>query len=124
MMDQGMHVLSQQLLRRIAQHLRSAAIDEGEPALHIHAPDAVTDRVQNRLMLARQCMEFLFGLRLLGNVDAVAEHKRIHARQLQQLVAIGDDAQLARLSPQIKASLVILIRSCFSAAKYASYSAR
>ena len=61
-------------------------------------------------MLARQCIEFFFGVRLLGNVDAVAEHKRIHARQMQQLVAIGDDAQLPGFSPQIKAPLVILIR--------------
>ena len=38
------------------------------------------------------------GQRLLGNDDAVAEHERIHARQLQQLVAISDDAQLTRFS--------------------------
>ena len=61
-------------------------------------------------MLARQRIELLFGLRLLGDVDTVAEHKRIRARELQQLVAISDDAQLARLSTQIKAPLVILIR--------------
>ena len=90
--------------------VRCAAIDEGEPAFHIHAPDTFTDGVQNRLMLARQCIELFFGLRLLGDVDPVAEHKRIRARELQQLVAIGDDAQLARLAPQIKAPLVILIR--------------
>ena len=61
-------------------------------------------------MLARQRIEFLFSLRLIGDIDTVAEYKGIHARQLQPFVAIGNDAQLARFSTQIKAPLVILIR--------------
>ena len=56
-------------------------------------------------MPARERIELVFGLRLLSDVDAMAEDKGIHAREMQQLVAISHDAQLACFSTQIKAPL-------------------
>ncbi len=80
MMDQGMHILAQKFLGRISQQIGAPAIDEGESAGQIHAKNAVSDRVQDGLMLPRKGIKVLFGLRLLGDVGAVAEHKGIGAR--------------------------------------------
>ena len=47
------------------------------------------------LRLAAERAELVFGADLLGDVDAEAEHVRLAAGDVDELVAVGDDADFA-----------------------------
>ena len=78
-----------------AEHLRGGGIDEGDFAVEIGAEDAVADGLEDGVGLTGEGAETAFDASLLGDVDAEAEDVGLAIGDVDELVAIGDDAYFA-----------------------------
>ena len=90
-----MHVAAEHLVLLVAEHLRRGGIDDGDLAVEVDAEDAVADGLEDGVRLAGEGAEAAFGADLLADVDAEAKDVRRAAGNVDELVAIGDDADLA-----------------------------
>ena len=92
MVDQLVHVAAGQFFGSVSQRARRGLVDESQAAVQVDAVDAVSDRLEDQLALAREQVERLFCLVLLGYVHAVVEDERPFAGQLHAAAAESDAA--------------------------------
>ena len=90
-----MHVAAEDLVGLEAEHLRGGGVDDGDVAVEVDAEDAVADGLEDGVGLAAEGAELVFGADLFGDVDAEAEDVGIAAGDFDELVAVGDDADVA-----------------------------
>ena len=88
--DYVMHVAAGELLRTIPERACAGFVDEREAAVEVDAVDAVTDRLQDELALARGQVQSLFRFVLFGDVNAVVEDEGALAMQVHAAAAEGD----------------------------------
>ena len=93
--DEFMDVAAKHLALFVAEHLCCGCVDHGDPAFEVDAVDAITDGLQNGVGLSGEGAEAAFGADLLADVDAEAEDIGGAAGDADELVAVGDDANLA-----------------------------
>ena len=79
-------------------------------AVEVDAEDAVADGLQDGVGLADEGAEFVFGAHLLCDVDAEAEHVGVAAGDLDELVAVGDDAHFAVDVAEVEQTLHLALR--------------
>ncbi len=90
-----MQVAAEHLVCFVAEHLRGGGVDDGDVAVEVDAEDAVADGLEDGVGLAGEGAETAFGADLLADVDAEAEDVGGAAGDVDELVAVGDDADLA-----------------------------
>ena len=81
--------------RLVAEHLGGGGVDDGDAAFEVDAEDAVADGLEDGVGLAGEGAEAAFGANLLADVDAEAEDVGVAAGDVDELVAVGDDADVA-----------------------------
>ncbi len=94
-LDEIVGVAAEYLCGLIAEHLSGCGIDDGDAAVEVGAEDAVADGLEDGVGLAGEGAETAFDAGLLGDVDAEAEDVGVAVGDVDELVAIGDDADFA-----------------------------
>ena len=112
--DEGVHVASEDFGRFEAEHLGGGGVDHGDVAVEIDTEDAVANGFEDGVGLADEGAELVFGAHLLGDVDAECEDVRVAAGGLDELVAIGDDADFAVDVLQVEQALDVALFDHFA----------
>ena len=112
--DEVVHVAAEDLFGFEADHLGGGRIDDGAVAIEVDAVNAVADGLQDGVGLAAECAELVLGADLLADVDAEAEDIGIAPGDFDELVAVGDDADLAVDVAEVKHSLDLALVKDFS----------
>ncbi len=100
-----MHVAAEHLVLLVAEHLGGGGIDDGDIALKVDAEDAVTDGLEDGVGLTGKRAEPAFGADLLADVDAEAEDVCGTVLELDELVAVGDGANIAIAVAEVQQTL-------------------
>ncbi len=95
MVDELVHVAAEHLFGLVAEHLSGGGIDDGDVAVEVDAEDAVADGLEDGVGLAGEGAQAVFDADLLADVDAEAEDVGFAAGDVDELVAVGDDADFA-----------------------------
>ncbi len=93
--DELVQVAAEHLVLLVAEHLGGGGVDDGDLAVEVDAEDAVADGLEDGVGLTGESAEAAFGADLLADVDSEAEDVGGAAGDGDELVAIGDDADLS-----------------------------
>ena len=90
-----MQVAAEHLFFFVAEHLCCRDVGDGDIPVEVDGEDAVADGLEDGVGLAGKGSELAFGANLFADIDAEAEDVGDTARNVDELVAVGDDAVLA-----------------------------
>ncbi len=93
--DELVEVAAEHLFFFVAEHLGCGSVGDSDVAVEVDGEDAVADGLEDGVGLAGEGAETAFGADLLADVDAEAEDVGRQAGDGDELVAVGDDADLA-----------------------------
>ena len=112
--DELVHVAAEEFFGLVAEHLRGGGVDDGDVAVEVDAVDAVADGFEDGVGLADEGAELVFGADLLGDVDAEAEDVGVAAGDFDELVAVGDDADVAVDVAEVEEALNVAFAEDFA----------
>ncbi len=105
MVDEVVKIATKHLVLFVAEHFGSSGIDDSDVALQVHTEDAVAYRFEDGVGLAGESAEAAFGTDLLADVDAEAEDVAGTILEPHELVAVGDDTDLAIAVAEVEQAL-------------------